>query len=47
MSVNKFENVQSGKFKRILDATFLTVGIYQLQIKLEDGTTINKRLIIQ
>jgi len=42
-----FESNSGGLFKKTIDVGDLRQGVYQVQIRLENGITLNKRLIIQ
>ncbi len=44
---DSFENTTKGKTKKSIDVQLLKSGIYFLQLKLEDGTTTNKKVVIQ
>lgn len=47
MLSDKIDNILPGKVRRVLDVQKLSNGIYHLQIRLDDGTTINRKVVIQ
>jgi hypothetical protein len=47
MLSDNITNIQPGHINKVLDVKSLANGVYLLQIKIDDGSVINRRVVVQ